>query len=137
MTAPTGELVALADTDQTVAGTDADIRGLMVRDSAGEEIGEIDDLLIDLEENRVRFLVVASGGFLGIGEDKSYLPVDAITGIDDAVRIDLTRERVAGAPRYDPDLVNDRDYNERAFGYYGYTPYWTAGYGYPAFPYYA
>ncbi|UWF77301.1 PRC-barrel domain-containing protein [Microbacterium neungamense] len=135
MDTPQHELVSLADSDRTVAEED-DIRGRTVRDPDGEEIGKVEDLLVDTEENKVRFLVVASGGFLGLGEHRSYIPVDAVTGIrDDEVRIDQSRERLAGAPGYDPELINDREYNEGVFGYYGYTPFWAAGYVYPAYPY--
>ena len=57
-------------------------------------------------ERRVRFLDVASGGFLGIGQDMTLIPVDAITAItEDEVRIGQTRENVADAPAYDPELV--------------------------------
>lgn len=130
------ELVPLHDSDQTIAADD-DIRGRTVRDAGGEEVGEVEDLLIDTTERKVRFLVVASGGFLGLGEHRSYIPIDAVTGVDDdEVRIDQSREQMAGAPAYDPELINDREYNENVLGYYGYTPFWAAGYAYPAFPYY-
>ena len=130
-------LIKLSDSEQTVSMGDDDIRGRHVKDRAGEDIGKIGDLLIDKGENKVRFLLVESGGFLGIGKDKLFIPVDAITGIsDDEVRVDQTREHLAGAPDYDPDLVDERPYYDEVYGYYGYTPYWGAGYAYPAYPYY-
>lgn len=131
------KLVRLSDTEQTVANENEDIRGRSVKDRSGEDIGKVDDLLIDPSEYKVRFLVVASGGFLGIGEDKSFIPVDAVTRVDaDEVHIDQAREHVAGAPAYEPDLINDRTYNESVFAYYGYSPYWTQGYAYPGYPNY-
>ena len=136
MTNPTNELISLSDSAQQIALGDEDIRGRMVKDASGEDLGTVDDLLIDAAERRVRFLVVASGGFLGIGEDKSYLPVDAIVSVADEIRIDRDRDAVAGAPAYNPELVNEQEYNERTFDYYGFMPFWTAGYAYPAYPYY-
>jgi hypothetical protein len=67
---------------------------------------------------------VASGGFLGLGESKSLIPVEAITRMTpDAVYIGHTREHVAGAPRYDPELVEGRlDYFFNLYPYYGYPP---------------
>jgi sporulation protein YlmC with PRC-barrel domain len=130
-------LVKLGDTDLTVANPDEDIRGRKVVDRQGEELGHVDALLIDDRESKVRFLRIASGGFLGLGEHTFLLPVDAITRITaDQVTVDQTRERVAGAPRYDPDLVYDRDYYGDVYGYYGYGPYWAPGYVYPAYPFY-
>jgi hypothetical protein len=67
---------------------------------------------------------VASGGFLGLGESKSLIPVEAITRMTpDAVYIGHTREHVAGAPRYDPELVESRlDNFFNLYPYYGYSP---------------
>ena len=130
-------LVRLSDTDLTLADRAEDIRGRTALDMAGEELGEIDDLLIDEREQKVRFLEVKSGGFLGLGATKFLLPVDAITRItDDAVSINQSRERVAGAPTYDPTLVDER-YVSDVYSHYGYPPYWGPDYRYPAYPYYS
>jgi sporulation protein YlmC with PRC-barrel domain len=138
MTTPSlSALSKLSETGQTVASADEDVRGRKVLDRDGEDVGRVDDLLVDDAERKVRFLLVAHGGFLGIGDTKSYIPVDAITRItEDEVHIDQARERVAGAPKYDPDMVNEPDYYPGIYGYYGYAPFWGPGYLYPAFPYY-
>ncbi|QNE14576.1 PRC-barrel domain containing protein [Pseudarthrobacter sp. NBSH8] len=129
------ELLKLSDTEQTVALGEVDIRGYQVKSRDGEDIGKIQDLLIDPVDNRVRFLIVASGGFLGIGKEQSFIPVDAVTGInEDQVNIDQTREHIAGAPQYDPELSSTQAYQEAVYGHYNYMPYWTSGYvltGYP------
>lgn len=136
-TPETGTLVKLSEIDETVASPDNDIRGRDVKDRDGADLGKVKDLLVDETENKVRFLEVASGGFLGIGQDTSLIPVDAITAItDDEVRIDQTRDVVAGAPAYDPDLVRERDAYGEYFGYYGYGAWWAPGYQYPNYPYY-
>ncbi len=134
-------LLKLSDSNLTVADPAEDIRGRKVVDRAGEEIGDVDDLIIDDRESKVRFMRVASGGFLGLGETKFMLPIDVVTRIaDGTVHIDQTREHVAGAPRYDPDLVEDMTWADpywtSAYGYYGYAPYWAPGYAYPPYPYY-
>lgn len=134
-TRETSKLIKLTDSGQTLT-PEEDIRGFDVKDKDGEDIGKIDELLIDEAENKVRFLEVASGGFLGIGENKSFIPVDAITRIDENVHIDQTRGHVAGAPAYDPELVDQSSYYEDVYGYYGYSPFWGAGYLYPPFPHY-
>lgn len=132
----TGKLVKLSDSAQTVANPDEDIRDRNVKDKDGEDLGRVNDLLIDDVQNKVRFMEVGSGGFLGLGEHKSFIPIDAITRIDEDVHIDQTREYVAKAPAYDPDLVDQSSYYEDVYGYYGYPPYWGATYTYPGFPYY-
>ena len=118
------QLTRLRDTDQTVASSDEDIRGRMAKDKDGHDLGTIEGLLVDEAERKVRFMEVGSGGFLGLGESKSLIPVEAITRVTpDAVHIGHTREHVAGAPIYDPDLVEGRlDYFFNLFPYYGYPP---------------
>jgi uncharacterized protein YrrD len=128
-------LVRLSDTSLTI-GEGEDIRGRKVFDSSGDEIGSVRDLMIDDHGNRVRFIEIAHGGFLGMGESKVLVPVDAITRVaSDAVHIDRTRDHVAASPRYDPQFTDER-YYEDLYGYYGYVPFWGAGYMYPPFPYY-
>jgi len=121
-------LLKLSDSTLTVAFPEKDVRGRKLLDRDGEEVGEVEDLIIDDREQKVRFLQVASGGFLGLGETTLMIPIDAITQItDDTVHTDQTSERVAGAPHYDPALVRDT-YWEDVYGYYGYGPYWAPGY---------
>jgi sporulation protein YlmC with PRC-barrel domain len=114
----------LSDTDLTVATSEEDIRGRTVKDKDGKDIGKIDDLLIDDRERKVRFMRVESGGFLGLGETKVFIPIEVITRItDDEVSIDQSREHVAAAPRYTPDLVDKPDYYGEIYGHYGYPSF--------------
>jgi sporulation protein YlmC with PRC-barrel domain len=130
-------LEPLSQSDLTVEDPAEDIRGRTVFDRNDDEVGTVKDLMIDRDESRVRFMELGAGGFLGIGEDTFLIPVDALTSIDDkGVHIDKTREHVAGGQKYQPELVTDMDYYGDVYGYYGYAPYWGAGYAYPAYPYY-
>lgn len=67
---PQATLVRLGDTDLVPASDTEDIRGRPVVDRDGEDIGDVDELLIDERDKRVRLIEVGSGGFLGIGETK-------------------------------------------------------------------
>lgn len=129
-------LLRLADSRLELADERADIRGRKVRDVTGEDIGKVHDLLIDEAERKVRFVEVASGGILGIGDTKFLLPVEAVTGVtEDEVRINQPHTKVAGSPRYDPMLIEEPLLSS-LYGYYGYrTPFWGAGYVYPRYPY--
>ena len=126
-------LLRLEDTDLDVSPAE-DVRGLMVVDRDGDEVGEVDSLLIDEGGRKVRFLEVGSGGFLGIGQEKRLIPVDAVTRIDDRVHIDTSREHVAQSAAYDPELTNTDDL-EQIYGHYATPPYWMSGYVYPGYPY--
>jgi sporulation protein YlmC with PRC-barrel domain len=109
----TSSLHVLGDRGHTVDGSANDVRGREVKDKHGDGIGKVTDLLIDDRENMVRFLLVEHGGFLGFGETKTLIPVEAITKITEHdVCVDQSRERI--------------------YAHYGYGPYWGPGYMYPA-----
>jgi hypothetical protein len=98
-------------------------------------LGKVHDLLIDDQQHKARFLLVAHGGFLGLGDAKSFIPVDAITEItENQIRIEHTHEHVAAAPSYDPSLIAERSYHRSVYDHYGYQPYWAAGHRYPDYP---
>lgn len=137
MNDPSGaRLVRLGDSGQMLSNAADDIRGSRVYDQDGEQIGTIDDLLVDEDEGKVRMLRIEEGGFLGFGSTPSFLPVDAVTSITEGeVYLDQTRDRVAEAPRYDPELTDHSDYYSEVFHYYGYAPYWGPEYRYGGFPF--
>jgi sporulation protein YlmC with PRC-barrel domain len=130
-------LVKLSNTNLQVADPAQDIRGYRVVDKDGQDLGEVDDLVLDRVETKVRFLEVASGDLFGFGPAKALIPVDAITRIGDkVVYVNQTRQHVAAAPRYDPNLilrdVGDRGYVGKLYRHNGFLPYWRPGYVYPS-----
>ncbi|MBA2668476.1 MAG: PRC-barrel domain-containing protein [Trueperaceae bacterium] len=138
---PSATLVRLSEERLHVEHPSEDVRGHSVLDRNDEEIGTVEDLLVDDHERKVRFLEVSSGGFLGIGAKTFHIPVDAVTRIhDDHVHVDMTREHVGQGPSFDPDVVVDesgdeRGYYEGVYRHYGHSPFWGPGYAYPAFPF--
>jgi sporulation protein YlmC with PRC-barrel domain len=135
----TPKLLRLSKSGLTLSAAAEDVRGFIVVDEMGHEIGHVEDLLIDDTQKRVRFLCVADGGFLGIGEHHMLIPVDAITRIHrNHVHVSRSREHIAGAPLYNPKLDHDQQAPvfSNVLGYYGFLPFWAAGYSYPGFPYY-
>ncbi|MGI8867741.1 MAG: PRC-barrel domain-containing protein [Mycobacteriales bacterium] len=132
---PTATITKLSDSGQTITPPGEDIRGRRVTDKNGKDLGKVHDLLIDDQEHKVRFLLVEHGGFLGLGETKSFIPVDAISKItDDEISINHTVEHVAAAPPYDPELIDDRNYHNTIYSHYAYSSYWEAVHSYPGRP---
>lgn len=126
----TGTLLKVGDTDVTVTTPEEGIRNRRVKDRDGEYLGKVSDLLVDENKHKVRYIEIAPGGFLGIGQDKTFIPIDAITSsIGDEVRIDQTREHLPNAPAYDPALVRERKTHGSILDYYGYGPFWDPGSG--------
>jgi hypothetical protein len=50
------------------------LEGNKVVDPAGDELGTIDHIMLDIVGGRIAYAVLAMGGFLGIGEKLHALP---------------------------------------------------------------
>ncbi len=117
------QLVKLSDADNLrLEDRTQDIRGLDVYDGEGNQIGSVEDLYVDLEERKVRFLDVGAGGFLGIGQKHFMIPVEAVTDVgEEGVTIEHDTEKVVGSPPFDTNVVDTADYQRDVYGHYGYT----------------
>jgi sporulation protein YlmC with PRC-barrel domain len=122
-----GHLVRLRSTGQTILDPKDDLRRRTVTDVGGEEVGQITALIVDDKERKVRFLQVASGGFLGFGRRTTFIPVETIRDISPiVVHIDRTGQHVASAPTYDPEFIDDLALFAHIYGHYDLAPYWGA-----------
>ncbi len=109
------QLVKLGDSDFRLQAPEHDIRGLDVYDDEGNEIGSVEDLYVDTEERKVRFLVVGAGGFLGLGEKHFLIPVEAVVKIyDDGLTVDQSRDTVSEPVSLNTKVVPEATY-ERDF----------------------
>ncbi len=100
------------------------LRGLDVYDSNGEEIGSVEDLLVDQEAQFPRFLDVGAGGFLGIGKKHFLVPFEEVSrhvGEEERVIVRQDRDKVLGSPDFDPDEMPEVDLQRAVYAYYGYS----------------
>ncbi len=102
--------------------------------TADEKVGDVEELGIDPRNARISYLVVSTGGFLGIGDKLHALPWEAAkpmpgTGKDgDKLVVDLTKERLTKAPEFKKDdwnRMSEAAYLNELYTYYGVRPYWT------------
>lgn len=56
----------------------ADVTGADIRNLKDEQLGVIDDVIIDAETGEIGYVVVSHGGFLGIGDDEVAIPWKAL-----------------------------------------------------------
>jgi len=56
-----------------------DVRGMVAVDPQGLRLGEVEDVVVDIAERRVRLLLVRSGGILGLPDSRTLVPVTSIT----------------------------------------------------------
>lgn len=105
------------------------IIGDAVVNEYGEDLGKIEDLMIDLERSRVAYAVLSFGGILGMGEKLFAIPLEALRLDTENERfvLDIERERLEAAPGFDKDDwpdPGDLGYRREVFVFYGHDPYW-------------
>jgi sporulation protein YlmC with PRC-barrel domain len=65
-------------------------------------IGQIEDVLVTLDQATVTAVILSVGGFLGIGDKLVAVPVTQIrVGPEARFMTDLTKEQLANAPEFD------------------------------------
>jgi sporulation protein YlmC with PRC-barrel domain len=105
------------------------LEGDDVVNPAGEDLGEIKDIMIDVKSGRVAYAVLSKGGILGIGDKLFAIPWSALTL--DADRkcfvLDVSKERMDKAPGFDKDhwpTMADMNWATQIHAYYGQPNYW-------------
>jgi sporulation protein YlmC with PRC-barrel domain len=104
-TAPAGEVIVPMDVLNSATILSAnDYIGKTVYDSGGNNIGDVNDLVMS-QDGKVQATILGVGGFLGIGEKNVAVPVAAVQVIntDGAVRlvVNATKAQLDQAPSYD------------------------------------
>lgn len=108
--------------------------GTKVYASDGEHVGEIKEIMIDVQGGRVAYAVLTTGGFLGIGDTLHAIPWSALVMDTDAkcFRLGLTAQRIKDAPGFNKDswpAMADPQWGTSLHRYYERDPYWTEGRG--------
>lgn len=92
-----------ADDDLVVAAFSRsvdDIEDADLLNAAGEEIGEVEEVLVDAGGEAVA-IVADVGGFLGIGDKDVVIGLDRVELRGDDLVTSLTREELDGLPLWD------------------------------------
>ena len=104
------------------------VNGTNVYNPAGDNLGSIDDIMIDKVSGRAIYAVMSFGGFLGMGAKFHPLPwatlkYDAQKG---GYVVNLDKEVLEGAPSYarDSEFTWTRDYGREVDSYYKTPSYW-------------
>lgn len=119
--APRGGVQPIADTERLV--TTRQVEGAAIYNRDGDRIGTIAALMVDKRTGRIEYIVMASGGFLGMGESLHPLPW-AILAYDSrrgGYVVDLDQDMLKGGPSYraSDEPAYDAAYAERVSSYYG------------------
>jgi sporulation protein YlmC with PRC-barrel domain len=94
----------------------------------GEDLGKIEELMIDLETGRINYAVLSFGGFLGIGDKFFAIPFQSLR-LDTEKKsfvLNMDKEHLRNAPGFDKNNwpTMSREWGEEVHRYYNVTPYW-------------
>src|SRR6266496_2533332 len=89
---------------------------------AGENLGNMEDYMIDLATGRIAYCVLSFGGFLGMGDKLFAVPWNALTlDIENKCFIlDASKEYLKNAPGFDKDNwpdMTDREWETRVYAF--------------------
>ena len=76
-----------------------------VYNTRDEDLGDIKEIMLDMQSGKVAYAVLTFGGFLGMGEKLFAVPWEALT-LDTAnhrFTLDIDKERLKDAPGFDKD----------------------------------
>jgi hypothetical protein len=111
----------------TLIGSDK-VEGTEVYGPDGQQVGEIDRVMIDKLSGNVAYAVMSFGGFMGIGEDYYPVPWSMLTYDTNlgGYRTSITRQQLDAAPKYteNTEWNWNRQNDQRVYDYYRARPYW-------------
>jgi len=104
------------------------VKGTKVYNPAGEDLGTIDDIMIDKASGRAIYAVMSFGGFLGMGEKFHPLPWATLKYDEQkgGYLVNLDKKVLEAAPNYDrgSQFAWTPDYGRKVDSYYNTTSYW-------------
>jgi sporulation protein YlmC with PRC-barrel domain len=103
--------------------------GVAVKDSQGDKIGKVEDIVLDKTSNSIMFAVVGFGGVLGMGEKFHSVPWTVLSYDDDdnCYFVNMSKDQLKAAPTHTIDELTRNDGIElrnSSFDYYGADRYW-------------
>jgi len=108
------------------AGT---LQGTQVRNSEGDDLGKIEEIMLDQTSGKVAYAVLSFGGFMGMGDKLFAIPWKAISLDQENKKaiLDVQPDVLDNAPGFDkdhwPDFA-DPQWGESIHSHYNSTPYW-------------
>jgi stress response protein YsnF len=99
-------------------------RGLPVYDSAGDKIGEVEEIFYDEQTNEPVWIGIGTGFF---GTKRVLVPVDSAQLEPDGLRVPYDKDKVKDSPDIDSDEISPETEAE-LYSYYGLTSPQPASY---------
>lgn len=90
----------------------SEVKGVKVKNIDNEDLGEINEIVLDKNTGKVSYLVLDFGGFLSFGNKYFAIPWSAFqyNKEDDSFILNVDKDRLKNAPGFDkndwPDFAN-------------------------------
>jgi PRC-barrel domain len=103
--------------------------GSKVVNRQNEDLGKIEDVVLDAGAGRIAYAVLSFGGFLGMGDKYFAIPWNALSFnlADKQAVLNLDKKHLENAPGFDkenwPNMA-DKTWGNQIYTHYGYKPYW-------------
>jgi len=83
------------------------VAGDSVRNANGDDLGRLEDLVIDVESGRVNYAVLSFGGYLGLGGKLFAVPWEALErdAESEAFILDIEKAALSTSPASEPDYL--------------------------------
>lgn len=83
----------------------SEVTGVKVKNASGEDLGEINEVVIDKKLGKVNYLVLDFGGILGFGNKFFAIPwqLFSYNPSEDCFLLNIDKERLQNAPGFDKD----------------------------------
>jgi len=100
-----------------------------VRNIAGDDLGDIKEIMLDMHTGKIAYAVLSFGGFLGMGEKLFAVPWNALIldTENKCFMLNANKERLSNAPGFDkdswPDMA-DQTWSKKVHDFYEAKPYW-------------
>lgn len=102
----------------------ATLIGNDVYNTKEEDLGDIKEIMLDVQTGKVNYAVLSFGGFLGMGEKLFAVPWGALKldPVNERFILDVDKEHLKNAPGFDkdhwPDMA-DQSWIKEIHAYYG------------------
>ncbi len=103
--------------------------GTAVVNPSGEDLGKVEEVMLDVGDSRIAYVVLSFGGLFGIGSKLFAIPWESLRYDHGEERyvLDVDKERLKDAPSFDKDNwpdTADPKWRSSVYKHYGATPYW-------------
>ena len=110
----------------------SDLKGNKIVNQSAEDLGTLEDYMVDLETGRIAYAVLSFGGWFGMGSKLFAIPWYAFKMqlFENELRIVLNvdKEVLTKAQGFDKSqLPLSYDQLSMVYKFFGYKPYWQTG----------